>query len=299
MSQTNMPGTDRIAEAGWLKANQWLLLRRFGQLSILGLFLLGPLAGIWIVKGNLASSVTLEVLPLTDPYVLLQSLFAGHIMQTSAITGALIVLIFYLLVGGRVYCSWVCPINIVTDTANWLRRKIAVKGHGMRFSTKTGYWIFAMTFILAFATGSIAWELVNPVSMFYRGILYGMGYAWLMIIGIFLFDLFVSQRGWCANLCPVGIFYGLLGSKSILRITAINREQCNDCMDCFAVCPEPQVIKPALKKLADDKSPIIQSGRCTNCARCIDVCNQDVFSFTTRFYQQDGMHLHQQKEIMP
>ena len=299
MSQTNMPGTDRIAEAGWLKANQWLLLRRFSQLSILGLFLLGPIAGIWIVKGNLASSVTLEILPLTDPYVLLQSLFAGHIMQTTAITGALIVLIFYLLVGGRVYCSWVCPINIVTDTANWLRRKIAVKGHGMRFSTKTGYWIFAMTFVLAFATGSIAWELVNPVSMFYRGILYGMGYAWLMIIGIFLFDLFVSQRGWCANLCPVGIFYGLLGSKSILRVTANNREQCNDCMDCFAVCPEPQVIKPALKELADDKSPIIQSGRCTNCARCIDVCNQDVFSFTTRFNQQDGMHLHQQKEIMP
>jgi ferredoxin-type protein NapH len=293
------PGTDRINQLGWVKANQWLLLRRFSQLSLLGLFLLGPLAGVWIVKGNLASSVTLEVLPLTDPYVLLQSLFAGHIMQTTAITGALIVLVFYLLVGGRVYCSWVCPINIVTDTANWLRRKIGVKGHGMRFSTKTGYWIFAMTFIMAFITGSIAWELVNPVSMVYRGILYGMGYAWLMVIGIFMFDLFVSQRGWCANLCPVGIFYGLLGSKSILRVTANNREQCNDCMDCFAVCPEPQVIKPALKKLADDKNPLIQSGRCTNCARCIDVCNQDVFSFTTRFYQQDGMHLHQQKEIMP
>jgi len=277
MNQIKMPGTDRIAEAGWLKANQWLLLRRFSQLSILGLFLLGPLAGLWIVKGNLASSVTLGVLSLTDPYVLLQSLFAGHVMQTTAITGALIVLIFYLLVGGRVYCSWVCPINIVTDTANWLRRKIAVKGHGMRFSIRTGYWIFAMTFILAFITGSIVWELVNPVSMVYRGILYGMGYAWLMIIAIFLFDLFVSQRGWCADLCPVGIFYGLLGSKSILRITANNRDQCNDCMDCFAVCPEPQVIKPALKKLADDKSPIIQSGRCTNCARCIDVCNQDVF----------------------
>lgn len=299
MKQIKMPGADRITQVGWLKANQWLLLRRFSQLSILGLFLLGPYAGIWIVKGNLASSLTLEVLPLTDPYVLLQSLFAGYVMQTTAITGALIVLIFYLLVGGRVYCSWVCPINIVTDMANWLRRKIAVKGHGMRFSTRTGYWIFAMTFILAFITGSIAWELVNPVSMVYRGILYGMGYAWLMVIAIFLFDLFVSQRGWCAHLCPVGTFYGLLGSKSVLRITAHNREQCDDCMDCFAVCPEQQVIKPALKKLTKDQSPLIHSGRCTNCARCIDVCNQNVFSFTTRFYQQDGMHLHQQKEIMP
>lgn len=299
MSQQKMPGTDRIANVGWLKANEWLLLRRFSQLSILGVFLLGPLAGVWIVKGNLASSVTLDVLSLTDPYVLLQSLFAGHVMQTTAITGALIVLAFYLLVGGRVYCSWVCPINIVTDTANWLRKKLGIKGQGMRFSKQTGYWIFAMTLILAFISKSIAWELANPVSIVYRGLLYGMGSAWLMIAALFLFDLFVSRRGWCTHLCPVGIFYGLLGSKSILKVTAINRENCNDCMDCFSVCPEPQVIKPALKKLTDDKNPLIQSGRCTNCARCIDVCNQNVFSFTTRFNKQDGMHLHQQKEIMP
>jgi ferredoxin-type protein NapH len=299
MSQIKMPGEDRIADAGWLKAHQWLLLRRFSQISLLGLFLIGPLADIWIVKGNLASSLTLETLALTDPYVLLQSLFAGHAMQTTAITGALIVLIFYLLVGGRVYCSWVCPINIVTDTANWLRKKLAIKGQGERFSIQTGYWIFAMTLIVAFITKSIAWELVNPVSIVYRGILYGMGYAWLIIIAIFLLDLFVSRRGWCAHLCPVGIFYGFLGSKSVLRITANNREQCNDCMDCFLVCPEPQVIKPALKNLTDDQSPIIYSGRCTNCARCLDVCNQNVFSFTTRFNKQDGMHLQQQKEIMP
>jgi ferredoxin-type protein NapH len=299
MIQTKMPGADRIADVGWLKAHEWLLLRRISQISILGLFLLGPLAGLWFVKGNLSSSLTLEFLTLTDPYVLLQSLFAGHVMQSTAINGALIVLVFYVLVGGRVYCSWVCPINIVTDAANWLRKKLDIKGQGLRFSINTGYWIFAMTLIVASLTQSIAWELVNPVSILYRGVLYGMGAAWLIILAIFLFDVFVSRRGWCAHLCPVGIFYGLLGSKSILRVTAKNREQCNDCMDCFSVCPESQVIKPALKKLTDDKNPLIQSGRCTNCARCIDVCNQNVFSFTTRFNKQDGMHLQNQKEIMP
>lgn len=299
MNKIKMPGTDRIADHGWVKANQWLLLRRLSQLSILGLFLLGPLAGVWIVKGNLASSVTMEILSLTDPYVLLQSLFAGHVMQTTAITGALIILFFYFLVGGRVYCSWVCPINIVTDIANWLRRKLDIKGQGIRFNHQTGNWIFAMTLIMAFITSSIIWELVNPVSMVYRGILFGMGSAWLMVIAIFLFDLFVSRRGWCSHLCPVGIFYGLLGSKSVLRITAKNREQCNDCMDCFTVCPEPQVIKPALKKLTVDKNPLIQSGRCTNCARCIDVCNKNVFSFTTRFNKSDDVHLHHQKGITP
>jgi ferredoxin-type protein NapH len=33
---------------------------------------------VWIVKGNLAYSLTLDTLPLTDPYVLLQSLLAGN-----------------------------------------------------------------------------------------------------------------------------------------------------------------------------------------------------------------------------
>ncbi len=288
MKQNKVPGEKRANQLGWLKANQWLVLRRLAQLSILGLFMSGPLADIWIVKGSIASSLTLEILPLTDPYVLLQSLFAGHLLQSTALIGAVIVLLVYLLVGGRVYCSWVCPLNIVTDTASWLRRKLAIKGQGLRFGMQTGYWILAMTLILAFITETIVWELANPVSMLYRGILFGIGYAWLLIIAIFLFDFLISRRGWCGHLCPVGSFYGLLGSKSVLRISANNRAQCDDCMDCFSVCPEPLVIKPALKELAHDKSPVILSGRCTNCARCIDVCNQNVFSFTTRFNKQVG-----------
>ena len=96
------------------------------------------------------------------------------------------------------------------------------------------------------------------------------------------FDLLVSRRGWCGHLCPVGTFYGLLGAKSVLRVSARNRAACDDCMDCFAVCPEMQVITPALRGQATD-TPIILSGDCTNCGRCIDVCAMDVFAFTHRF----------------
>jgi ferredoxin-type protein NapG len=55
------------------------------------------------------------VLEDTDPFVALQSLAAGHVPETLGLIGVAIVLAFYLLVGGRVYCSWVCPINVVTD----------------------------------------------------------------------------------------------------------------------------------------------------------------------------------------
>lgn len=274
-------GAEAIAAKGRLAAHKWLLLRRASQIGILLLFLAGPWFGWWLVKGNLNFSYTLNLLPLTDPYVLLQSLLTLHAPEGKALVGAAIVLAFYLLVGGRAYCSWVCPVNAVTDAAGWLRDKLGIKG-GAHVSRETRYWILAATLVLALATGTIAWELVNPVSMFHRGLIFGMGAAWAVVLAVFLFDLFVMNRGWCGHLCPVGAFYSLPAKLSLLRVRAVKRSQCNDCLDCYAVCPEPQVIRPALKGL-DGAGPVILAANCTNCARCIDVCSKDVFAFGTRF----------------
>lgn len=276
------PGAEAIKVNGWWKAHRFLILRRLSQLLILALFLAGPWFGTWIVKGNLASSLTLDTLPLSDPLVLLQSLFSGHMPASAALIGGLIVLLFYLVVGGRVYCSWVCPVNIVTDAAEWLRRKLRIKG-GAHFTEKTRYWLLGAVLAVSWISGSIAWELINPVSMVYRGLVFGMGLAWGIVAAVFLLDLFVGRRAWCGHLCPVGAFYGLLGEGAVLRVTALKREQCDDCMDCFAVCPEHQVIRPALKGAEKGNGPVILSGHCTNCGRCIDVCARDVFAFSTRF----------------
>lgn len=274
-------GQEAIEEKGWLIAHKWLILRRVSQFSILGLFLLGPLAGIWIVKGNLNYSYTLDLLPLTDPYVALQSLFAGHVPEKLGLLGVAIVLIFYFLVGGRVYCSWVCPINVVTDAAGWLRDRLGIKGSSS-LSRQTRYWILGMTLAGSAMTGVVLWELINPVSMLHRGLIFGLGAAWTIVLIIFLFDLFVMNRGWCGRLCPVGAFYSLLGRWSPVRVSAAKRTACNDCMDCFEICPEPQVIRPALKGEGKGVGPVILAPNCTNCGRCIDVCSKGVFSFALR-----------------
>lgn len=265
-----------------MKPPSYLVLRRISQLAILGLLLLGPLAGVWIVKGNLNFSYTLDFLPLTDPYVLSQSLLAGHVPASRALIGAAILLACYALVGGRVYCAWVCPMNIVTDAAAWLRGRLGVRS-GVLISRSVRSWILGMTLVLAAATGTIAWELVNPVSMLHRGLIFGLGAAWAVVLAVFLFDAFVAKRGWCGHLCPVGAFYGLLGHVALLRVAAPRRAECNDCMDCYAACPEPQVITPALKGEKTGASPVILAGACTNCGRCIDVCSKNVFELGTRF----------------
>lgn len=277
-----LPGQQAVEKKGWWLAHKWLILRRMVQLTILALFLAGPLLGVWIVKGNMASSLTLDILPLSDPYVMLQGLMAGYFPTTEGLIGVAIVLVFYMLVGGRVYCSWVCPVNIVTDASAWVRRKLGIKVSS-QFSRSSRYWLLGLTLILPPITGAIIWELFNPVSLMFRGIIFGMGWAWMVILAIFLFDIFVSQRGWCGHLCPVGAFYSLLGQKSIVRVSAQNRDQCDDCNDCYVVCPEPKVIRPALKGADKGIGPLIDEGNCTNCGRCIDVCDEDVFNFSSRF----------------
>lgn len=280
--RTTLPvGWEARQSKGWFGANRWLILRRASQVFFLALFLSGPWLGIWITEGTLASSLTLGVLPLTDPLVALQGLVAGHAPAATALLGALIVMVAYALIGGRTYCSWVCPVNPVTDAAHWLHTRLGLP-KGWQPKRQLRLWILATVLIVSMSTGAIAWEVVNPITMLHRGLVFGMGAVWAMIAAIFLFDLLVARRGWCGHVCPVGAFYGLLGQKSLVRVSASKRADCDDCMDCYAVCPEQQVISPALRGKAGS-TPVITSADCTNCGRCIDVCAMNVFAFTHRF----------------
>ncbi|PLX35934.1 MAG: quinol dehydrogenase ferredoxin subunit NapH [Hyphomicrobiales bacterium] len=275
-------GKDAIEVKGWVGAHKYLILRRIVQVGTMALFVAGPLYGFWALKGTLASSLIFSTVPLTDPLLFLQMLATGFFtVSSAAIIGAIIVAVFYFVVGGRVYCSWVCPVNIVTDAAHWTRRNLGIKASA-KIKSSTRYWMLALTILLAVVTGTLAYELINPVSAVYRGLVFGMGAGWAVLAGIFLFDVFVARHGWCGHICPMGAFYGLLGAKSILRVRADGRAQCDDCMECYEVCPEAHVIPPAVKSEASGGSPVILSGDCTNCGRCIDICPNGVYAFGLR-----------------
>ena len=280
----------RLAQAAsgrsWFSRNRWLLLRRASQLAILALFVAGPWLGVWVLKGNLSASLILDAVPLTDPLLALQSMIAGHWPYATALTGAAIVLGVYLLLGGRVFCSWVCPVNMVTDAAAWLRRRLGIKT-GRVPDANTRYWLLGGVLVATAVSGVLVWEWVNPVSLLHRALIFGLWGSLLPIAGIFLYDFLIASRGWCGHVCPVGAFYGLLGRTALIRVSAARRSACDDCMDCFVVCPEPQVIRPALQQ-AGQTHPLILSGDCTNCGRCIDVSDRQVFKMTHRFDQRSA-----------
>ncbi|GLK64686.1 quinol dehydrogenase ferredoxin subunit NapH [Paracoccus kondratievae] len=267
-----------LGKRGWLRSHKWWLLRRFSQITLLGLFMLGPWAGIWIVRGNFAASDIARLVVLADPYIVVQGIFGGAIHAWPVLSGAAVITLAYLVLGGRAYCGWVCPVNIVTDTAFWLREKTGLT-RDRKLDRRSRLVILAGTLFASALTGAVAWEFVNPVSLLQRALISGIGFGWSIILAVFLLDLFVSRRAWCSHLCPVGAFYGLIGRGALVRVSATRRSACTDCGACFNICPEPHVIVPALK---GQGSPLILSGDCQNCGGCIDACPVDVFQISTR-----------------
>ncbi|EGQ8732366.1 quinol dehydrogenase ferredoxin subunit NapH [Vibrio parahaemolyticus] len=268
-------GKEAIEKLGWWRAHRFLVLRRLCQLTIIALFMAGPTLGV--LTGNLSSSMLLDTVPLSDPLIVLQALATGHIPEFNALLGVVIVVVFYAILAPRAFCAWVCPLNIVMDLAAWLRRKFNIKA-SYRWSPAIRYWLIPVLMLGSALSGAILWTWLDPVAALHRGLVFGMGAGWVLIALVFVLDLLLVEHGWCGHLCPLGATYGVIGRKSLLRVTAVRREDCTKCMDCFYVCPEPEVLRQPLKE--GDRRVMDQN--CISCGRCLDVCPEHVFEFKNR-----------------
>ena len=264
----------------FIKKYRFLLLRRTSQITLMVLYFSANAYGFSVLQGTLSSSLLFNTIPLSDPYAVLQMLAAGAILGTDVLVGALIILIFYMTIGGRAFCSWVCPINMITDMANWLRRVLYLDQIEKKvwLGRGTRYWVLGLALVLSALTGVAAFEIVSPISMLHRGIVFGMGMGFAAVLSIFLFDLFAVKNGWCGHICPLGAFYSATSRFSMIKVKH-NQPNCTLCMKCKDVCPEKHILSIIGKESGD-----ISSGECTNCGRCVEVCDDDSLSFGIRKY---------------
>ena len=255
---------------------KYMILRRITQITVLFLFFAGNAYGWNAFRGNLSSAKLFDAIPLSDPFAIMQSFSAGASIAADAIIGALIILLFYAVLGGRVFCGWVCPVNMVTDLASKIRTffdlDITWKSWDIKRSAR--YWIIALSLTLSTFLGVAAFEWISPIGALHRGIIYGFGFGWAFVLVVFLFDLFAVKNGFCGHLCPLGGFYSLTGRFGFLRI-GYDHDKCTSCMKCIEICPEKQVLGIVGKQTG----PVL-SGECINCGRCIEVCDDDAVKFS-------------------
>ncbi len=258
--------------------------RRMVQFSVLLLFY-GTLHAGWTVlgapllAGNLSAAQMAGVVPLADPFATLQLLAARHVLATEVLAGAALTLLAYGLLGGRVFCGWVCPMNVVTDAAAWLRHRLGLDPQRdlVRLPARTRYGLLLLALLISALAGLPAFEAFSPIAMLHRELIYGLGLGLTAALGILLLDTFVLHRGWCGHLCPLGAFWALVGRIPRLGQlqVAFDDASCSHCGDCVKVCPEPRVLHFA----ACAEAGRVVGGECTRCGRCVAVCPESSLSF--------------------
>ena len=208
------------------------------------------------------------------------------------IIGTATIVIVYLLIGGRTYCGWVCPYSILADIAECMHRKLIEKKiinrrpYAKLYSNNIKYVFWVIFLAMAAGTGYIVFESINVVGIMSRVIVYGWSVALIWVLVIFLFDVFVSSRAWCTYICPVGTTYAMLGWASATKIEW--NDNCDHCMACSGVCPEPHILELTKAKYAKGREEKgitrehVLSGDCTMCGQCIDVCHSDALGYNFR-----------------
>jgi ferredoxin-type protein NapH len=213
----------------------------------------------------------------------LQVMLAFKQVLINLVIGTTTVLIMWLLLGGRTFCSWVCPYHLLAEWAEKLHLKLIEKKIIKRVTFHRGmrtvlYVIFAL---LAFVTGYTVFETLSPTGIISRALIYGPGIALLWVGFLLLLEIFVSRRAWCRYACPIGITYGIVGLVSPLRVT-YNVENCAHEGDCRKACLVPHVLDVTIKGRSRDVNMAIGAD-CTRCGLCVDLCPTDSLNFEYRF----------------
>lgn len=266
----------------------WTIARRIVQVVILCLFAAPLLLTGWGIAGayvGTGNEFALDVVPadlavwgslsssqilgidLLDPYATVQVIAAGKTV-VGTMVWCLPILIGFALIRGRAFCGWACPVNLLGEAVDWLRKKLKIEVSEMPVP-RIAKPIIALAVVLLSAVTSIpVFESFSPIGAFSRGLLFGSLLGVYTLIAIVLVELFWGHRVWCRSLCPLGGFYQVVGTVGLLSVK-IDHDACIKCNKCKQAClADPAVLDDAV---AGDEDRV-RSGDCMLCGACVDHC---------------------------
>ena len=246
--------------------------RRWVTLVLVNLFFLFSFAlDIQMLEGALTASRFIGF-HLIDLNSALQVMLAHRHIIINLLIGTITVLLLWILLGGRTFCSWVCPYHLLAEWAEkihlYLVKKKLVRDQVIDRRMRSVFWlVFAG---LALMTGYTVFEAISPTGILSRALIYGPGLALLWVVALLVFEVFFSRRAWCRYACPIGLTYGVVGIFSPLRIK-YTLDGCFHEGDCRKVCLVPHVLDTVIKGRAiNTEVPI--GPDCTRCGLSVDVC---------------------------
>lgn len=270
------------------------VVRRVVQVGMLALFCLPPLLAGWglaglfagtdgevatpaegVFFGSLSSSSAAGV-TLLDPLAALEAMAASRSLLTaSALAGALLVVAVYGLVRGRAFCGWVCPVNLIGEGVDAMRRRAGISVPERTVGRHAKIIVAAIVVAASALVGFPVFEAVSPIGAVNKGLAFG-GFAGAgTLAAVVVAELLVSRRVWCRALCPLGGALQVLGRVGQVNV-AISHDACIHCGKCADAClADPAILAPALAGEDD----MVRAGDCMACGACVDACPASALRF--------------------
>jgi ferredoxin-type protein NapH len=269
------------ARQGHPHPNTWRN-RRWATLIVVNLlFVLSFWLDIQILEGSLTASRFLGF-HLIDLNSALQVMLAHKHILVNLVIGTATVFVLWVLLGGRTFCSWVCPYHLLAEWAEslhlYLVKKKRVSDHAFHRGMRTVLWLLFAA--LAWVTGYTVFETLSPTGILSRALIYGPGLALLWVLLWLLIEVFYSRRAWCRYFCPIGLTYGVVGLASPLQVK-YRLESCFHEGDCRKICLVPHVLECVIKGRASAEQMDIGAD-CTRCGLCVDTCPSGALRFVVK-----------------
>ncbi|MFZ0389197.1 MAG: 4Fe-4S binding protein [Calditrichia bacterium] len=265
-------------------------LRRIMQSAMLVVLIALPLlnkAGVHWLSGTLYSLRTGPV-PIADPAMALQTFLLNRAIISELLIAVLLPAVLALALG-RVFCSWLCPFDLLAAGLLKFRKPQNRNGDGPRNRNPRArkYWlVFAALLLLIVISGvplvvflSMPGLISSQISdALFWGVI---GIEASLIPAALLLEFFSGRRIWCKYICPVGAALALFRSPLTLKVD-FQKQRCTcspNHLPCNVACP---------LHLDPRRAGIYPY--CYNCGDCINRCMGEgralSFSFTSKDVNQ-------------
>jgi polyferredoxin len=181
--------------------------------------------------------------------------------------------VLFIILLGRAICAFLCPLGLVQDITDRIRRKTKTEGlvmnDRMYGALKPIKWALVLIFIgLCFAGGNFCnfcpMVAVSPILAGISTSLYVSGFLLIFV----LIGSFFKRRLFC-TVCPLGTLMGLFHRISLFRVKK-DCTACTECGACYEACPM------GIKQIYTERSKAdVTDANCIMCGECVRCCPED------------------------
>ena len=171
------------------------------------------------------------------------------------------------------FCSWVCPVGLISEFLARLGRKICGRNllvwrwldrplQSLKYLL-LAFFVWAICTMSAEALQAFIQSPYNKVADVKMGLFFvNLGAVGITVMVILVVGSVFVQGLWCRYLCPYGALLGLFSWMSPVRIRR-QAESCTECSLCDKAC---------MARLPVSKLSVVRSVECTGCVDCLAVC---------------------------